>query len=150
MLFRSVSVQVRGVSYTIASPLLVDGILYGVDMTGGVTAVDAQGGKGLYRRWLDGYNRYNRFVYGITASPAQAGKIIYITDDAGYTHLIQPGPQFKEIGKNVLENIHFSGQGGNPCHQESFYTSPYFEGKAMYLRGEEYLYRIEEKGAATR
>ena len=35
-----------------------------------------------------------------------------------------------------------AGAGGNPCRQECFYTSPYFEGKRMYLRGEEYLYCV--------
>ena len=55
------------------------------------------------------------------------------------------GPQFKEAGKNVLENIYVSSLSNNPCHQEAFFTAPYFEGAAMYLRGEEYLYRIEEK-----
>ena len=144
---KDLAVPVRGTNYTVASPLFLDGILYGVDMTGGFTAVDVQGQRGLYRRWLDGYNRYNRFLYGIAASPTLAGKVIYVVDDAGYTHLIQPGPQFKEVGRNVLENIFFAGQSGNPCRQEAFYTAPYFEGKAMYLRGEEYLYRIEEKGA---
>ena len=143
---KDLTMPMRGVSYAIASPLFLDGILYSVDMSGGMIAVDLQGQRGLYRRWLDGYNRYNRFVYGVAASPTFAGKHLYVTDDAGYTHLIQPGPQSKEVGKNVLENIHFSGQGGNPCRQESFYTAPYFEGKAMYLRGEEYLYRIEEPG----
>jgi len=118
-------------------------------MTGGIFAVDVQGQRGLYRRWLDGYNRYNRFNYGVAASPTLAGKTIFVVDDAGYTHLIQPGPQFKEIGRNVLENIHAGSMSGNPCKQEAFFTAPYFEGKAMFLRGEEYLYRIEEKGATA-
>lgn len=143
---KDLATPARGANYTIASPLLVDGILYGVDMTGGVTAVDVEGKRGLYRRWLDGYNRFNRFLYGVAASPTLAGKNIFIVDDAGYTHLIQPGPQFKESGKNVLENVFTTSISNNPCHQEAFYTAPYFEGKAMYLRGEEYLYRIEEKG----
>jgi outer membrane protein assembly factor BamB len=142
---KDLATPARGTNYTIASPLFLDGILYGVDMTGGMTAVDVQAQRGLYRRWLDGYNRYNRYLYGVAASPTLAGKYIYIVDDAGYTHLIQPGPQFKEMGKNVLENIYFSSVSGNPCHQEAFYTAPYFDGKAMYLRGEEYLYRIEDK-----
>jgi len=145
---KDLATPARGTNYTVASPLFVDGILYGVDMTGGITAVDVAGQKGLYRRWLDGYNRYNRFLYGIAASPTLAGKHIYVVDDAGYTHLIQPGPQFKEVGRNVLENIFFSSVSGNPCRQEAFYTAPYFDGKAMYLRGEEYLYRIEEKSGS--
>jgi hypothetical protein len=142
---KDLTMPLRGPNFAIASPVLVDGILYGVDMTGGMIAIDVAGKRGLYRQWLDGYNRYNRFVYGVAASPTYAGKHLYVVDDAGYTHLIQPGPQFKEVGKNVLENIHFSGHGGNPCKQESFYTAPWFEGKSMYLRGEEYLYKIEEK-----
>jgi hypothetical protein len=145
---KDLATPARGTNYTVASPLLVDGILYGVDMTGGITAVDLQSQKGLYRRWLDGYNRYNRYLYGVAASPTLAGKHIYVVDDAGYTHLIQPGPQFKELGRNVLENIFFSSVSSNPCRQEAFYTAPYFDGKAMYLRGEEYLYRIEEKTAS--
>jgi outer membrane protein assembly factor BamB len=135
----------RGTNYTIASPLLVDNILYGVDMTGGMTAVDVQAQKGLYRRWLEGYNRFNRYLYGVAASPTLAGKHIYVVDDAGYTHLIAPGPQFKETGKNVLENIYSASISNNPCHQEAFYTAPYFDGKTMLLRGEEYLYCIEER-----
>ena len=146
---KEVSMTMRGPIFAIASPLYVDGIVYAIEMSGGLTAVDPAGRKSLYRQWLDGYNRYNRYLYGVTASPALGGKNIYITDDAGYTHILQPGPQFKELGKNVLENLHFTGQGGNPCHQESFYSSPYFAGRTLLLRGEEYLYAIEERQPAT-
>jgi outer membrane protein assembly factor BamB len=133
-----------GAVFTVASPLYVDGIVYSVEMGGGLAAVDTRAGRGLFRTYLDGYNRYHRYLYGVAASPTLAGKNIYITDDAGYTHILQPGPQFRELKRNVLENIHLSGLGGNPCQQECFYTSPFFEGKCMYLRGEEYLYCIRE------
>jgi hypothetical protein len=133
-------IRAEGPIFMVASPLYVDGIVYSIEMGGGLAAVDTRAGKSLYRRYLDGYNRYNRFVYGVAASPTLAGKNIYITDDAGYTHIIQPGPQLQELGRNGIENIHLSGLGGNPCKQESFYTSPFFEGPRMYLRGEEYLY----------
>jgi hypothetical protein len=82
---------VRGGNFIVASPLVADGILYSVDIGGGIFAADMGGQKGLYRRWLDGYNRYNRSVYGVAASPTLAGKHIYVTDDAGYTHLVEPG-----------------------------------------------------------
>ena len=133
-----------GAVFTVASPLYADGIVYSVEMGGGLAAVDTRAGKGLFQTYLDGYNRYNRYLYGVAASPTLAGKHIYITDDAGYTHILQPGPQFRELKGNVLENIHLSGLGGNPCKQECFYTSPVFEGRCMYLRGEEYLYCIRE------
>ena len=133
-----------GAIFMVASPLHVDGIVYSVEMGGGLAAVDTVAGKALYRRYLDGYNRYHRFLYGIAASPSLAGGRIYIIDDAGYAHLIEPGPRFEERGRNVIENIHLSGQGGNPGKQESFYTSPFFAGNDMYLRGEEYLYCIRK------
>ena len=145
----AVSMTLRGPIFAIASPLYVDGIVYAIEMSGGLTAVDPAAQKSLYRQWLDGYNRFNRYLYGVAASPALGGQHIYITDDAGYTHILQPGPQFKELRKNVLENLHFTGQGGNPCHQESFYSSPYFDGRTLLLRGEEYLYCIEEQRPAT-
>jgi outer membrane protein assembly factor BamB len=134
-----------GTIFMVASPLYVNGVVYSVEMGGGVVAVDTVAGKALFRQYLDGYNRYNRFLYGVAASPTLAGKNIYITDDAGCTHIIPPGPQLKELRRNIIENIHLSGHGGNPCKQESFYTSPYFEGKCMYLRGEEYLYCISQE-----
>ena len=148
---RDVTMPVRaeGPIFMVASPLYVDGIVYSIEMGGGLAAVDTRAGKSLYRRYLDGYNRYNRFVYGVAASPTLAGRNIYITDDAGYTHIIQPGPRLQELGRNVIENIHVSGLGGNPCRQESFYTSPFFEGRRMYLRGEEYLYCIGQEGESA-
>ena len=134
--------RVDGPIFMVASPLYVDGVVYSIEMGGGLAAVDTIAKRALYRRYLDGYNRFNRFLYGVAASPALAGQNIYITDDAGYTHIIQPGPQLVELGRNVIENIHVSGLGGNPCKQECFYSSAFFEGKCMYLRGEEYLYCI--------
>ena len=133
-----------GAIFMVASPLYLDGVVYSVEMGGGVAAVDTVGKRSLYRQYLDGYNRYNRYVYGVAASLALGGTNLYIVDDAGYTHILQPGAQFKELGRNIVENIHLSSLGGNPGRQESFYTSPYFEGKAMYLRGEEYLYCIRQ------
>ncbi len=134
--------RVEGPIFMVASPLYVDGVVYSVEMGGGLAAVDVVAGKPLYRQFLDGYNRYNRFLYGVAASPTLAGGNIYITDDAGHTHIIQPGTRLVELERNVIENIHLSGLGGNPCRQECFYTSPFFEGTHMYLRGEEYLYCI--------
>jgi outer membrane protein assembly factor BamB len=135
-------VRAEGPIFMVASPLYVKGIVYSIEMGGGLAAVDTVAGKALYRQYLDGYNRYNRYTYGVAASPTLAGRKIYITDDAGYTHILQPGPRLEELGHNVIENIHLPGLGGNPCRQESFYSSPYFEGRFMYLRGEEYLYCI--------
>ncbi len=141
---KDVDMPERGRNFMIASPLNVQGLVYFVGMSGGLAVVDPANKQSVYRQWLDGYDRYNRSTYGICASPTMAGKSqnIYLTDDAGFTHIIRPGRTFTELGRNVLENIHESGAGGNPCRQESFYTSPAFEGQFMFLRGEEYLYCI--------
>ena len=144
---RDVTMPIRaeGNIFMVASPLYVSGVVYSIEMGGGLAAVDTNTGKSLFRQYLDGYNRYNRYTYGVAASPTLAGRSIYITDDAGYTHILQLGPRLVELGHNVIENIHLPGLGGNPCRQESFYSSPFFEGKFMYLRGEEYLYCIGGK-----
>ena len=138
----SMPLRVEGASFMVASPLYVDGVVYSVEMGGGIAAVDTKSGKALYREFLDGYNRFNRFLYGAVASPTLAGRNIYLVDDAGYTQIVRPGPKLDVVGRNVLENVHVGGQGGNPCRQECFYTSPFFDGARMYLRGEEYLYGI--------
>jgi outer membrane protein assembly factor BamB len=137
-------IRMEGPLFMVASPLYVDGVVYSIEMGAGLAAVDTVAGKSLYRERLDGYDRYNRYLYGVCASPTLAGKNIYIVDDAGYTHIIQPGPKLVELNRNILENIDLSGLGGNPCKQECFYTSPSFQGKNMYLRGEEYLYCIRQ------
>jgi hypothetical protein len=67
---KDVSMTMRGPIFAIASPLYVDGIVYAIEMSGGLTAVDPAGRKSLYRQWLDGYNRYNRYLYGVAAEPA--------------------------------------------------------------------------------
>jgi outer membrane protein assembly factor BamB len=134
--------RVDGPIFMVASPLYVDGVVYSIEMGGGLVAVDTAAKTALYRQYLDGYNRFNRFLYGQAASPTLAGKNIYVTDDAGYTQVIQPGARLNVLHRNVIENVHVGGVGGNPGKQECFYTPAFFEGGRMYLRGEEYLYGI--------
>ncbi len=138
-------VPLRGISYWVASPLYLDGIVYVEDMSGGLMAVDVKQQKSVYRRWLDWYARYDRFLYGAVASPTLGGKNIYLFDDAGSAIILKPGPVYQEVGRNVIENISPSSTSGNPCKLEAFYSSPVFSGNVMYLKGEEYLYAIKGK-----
>jgi hypothetical protein len=138
-------VPLRGVSYFVASPLYANGIVYAIDMSGGLIALDPATQKTVFRRWLDWYNRYDRFLYGVAASPTLGGRNVFFVDDAGYTIILKPGPVYAEAGRNILENVHLSSESGNPCKQEAFYTAPIFDGRRMYLKGEEYLYCIGEK-----
>lgn len=141
---KDVSIHLRGSLADIASPLYAEGVVYRIDMSGGLVAVDTSAKKVVYRQWLDSYNRYNRYLYGFCASPTLGGKYVYIIDGAGYTHVFKTGPDVKELSRNILENI-VGTWSGNPCKQECFYTAPVFEGNRMYLRAQEYLYCIAEK-----
>ena len=57
--------------------------------------------------------------------------------------LLEPGAEYKEIARNIIENQIPSAW--QDYKQESFYASPVFEGNALYLKGSEYLYCIREK-----
>ena len=141
---KDVYMPLKGINYIVASPLYVNGIVYNMDMTGGLAAVDVKSHKPLYRLWLDWYARYDRYLYGAVASPTLGGKNIYCVDDSGCTIVFAPGAEFKQLARNLIENVHLSGEGGNPCRIESFYSSPVFEGNSIYLKGEEYLYAIRK------
>ena len=135
----------RGISFWVASPLYVDGIVYVEDMSGGLMAVNVEQRHSVYRRWLDWFARYDRYLYGAVASPALGGQNIYFVNNSGCTLILKPGPVYREIGRNIIENIFPSSISGNPCKQEVFYSSPVFSGDTIYLKGEEYLYAIRRK-----
>jgi len=139
-----VYVPMRGIAYFVASPLYVDGLVYSLDMSGGLSVIDVAAKAGVYHRWLDWYARYDRYLYGAVACPTLAGKNIFFVDDAGSTIIVTPGKEYKEVGRNIIENTFPASESGNPCRQEAFYSSPVFEGSSIYLKGEEYLYCIRE------
>jgi outer membrane protein assembly factor BamB len=111
-----------------ASPLLYRGYLYVLDQNGGfLTCYDAKTGTPAYKRQrLQG-------AKGFTASPwAHDGKI-YCLDQDGTTFVIEAGEQFKQLGKNTIEEL--------------FWSSPALADDALILRGVENLYCIQTKGA---
>ena len=91
------------------SPLVYQGHLYVLDERGGsLTCYDVKTGKQQYKERLGGR--------GFTSSPwAYDGKV-FCLDDSGTTHVVQAGPTFKELGKNVLDGMCWSspavGNGG--------------------------------------
>ena len=130
--------------FYIASPLYVDGLLYQVEMSGILVVVDTRARKRDYLHWMDGYNFNDRSLYGFCASPTLAGKNIYLMDSVGYMTILKPGPEFAAMGSNFLQNI-TSLPANAPGKQEVFYAGMFFDGKRMFLHGDEYLYCIEEK-----
>jgi outer membrane protein assembly factor BamB len=106
-----------------ASPLLVGDELYFVSDSGGMlTCLDAKTGNENYRERLGGEHN---------ASLLHADGRIYISSRTGTTAVIEPSKVFKLIAKNELP-----GQA---------MASIAIADRAMFLRTDAALYRIEEK-----
>lgn len=121
----------------VASPLLVDGLIYNLTEGGGLLVNDASTGELVYRKVLPMKPKTEYWGWaGASASPTLAGKHIYLMDNQGQTIVLQPGRQYKEIAQNVLEE---SKDGKS---QEQMVSTPVFEGSRMYYRTPGYLYCI--------
>jgi outer membrane protein assembly factor BamB len=103
------------------SPLLVDDILYTVNDAGILTARSAKTGKLLWSERLDG---------PVSASPLYADGRLYSFDEDGKTSVLRPGPKFELLARNSLDG--------------RILASPAAVGRALYLRTDGHLYRIEE------
>jgi outer membrane protein assembly factor BamB len=109
-----------------ASPLLYRGYLYVLDERGGyLSCYDAKTGKQAYKERLPG-------ARGFTSSPWAAGGKLFFLDDAGTTHIVQAGPAFKVLGKNILDAM---------C-----WSSPAVAGHTFLLRTVDHLFCIKQKG----
>lgn len=123
----------------VSSPLYHDGLIYLVAEGGALAVVDAKTGEQVYSQLLEMDPRIAYWTLaGVAASPALAGKYIYMADNSGNWIVCEPGRKFKQIARNVMENI-LDGQ------QEVSTSTPVFEGNRIYFRGPEYLYCIGEK-----
>jgi len=131
--------------FYVASPLYVDGLVYQVEMSGILLAVDTRERKLVYQRCMDGYNYNDRKLYGFCISPTLAGKNIYLMDQVGYTTILKPGADGTVVGNNILQNIS-NQQNSAPGKQEAFYAGMYFDGKRMFVHSDNYLYCIGGNG----
>jgi outer membrane protein assembly factor BamB len=110
----------RGVPLT-PSPLAEGGEIYMVSDNGIATCLDAKTGQELWRQRLG-----NAF----SASPVSAEGRIYFLSERGEATVIRAGRTFEKLAVNRLEG--------------STLASPAIEGRAIYLRTDSHLYRIEE------
>lgn len=118
---------------SMASPLLYEGCLYIFDQNGGIVGCyDAATGKQHYRQRIEG-------AKGFTSSPWAFGGKIFALDQDGKTFILAPGPEFKLLGVNALN--------------EGFWSSVAILGDRLLLRGVDHLYCIgapgSDKQAAT-
>lgn len=103
------------------SVLLVGDMIFMVNDTGIVGALEAKTGEMIWRARVDG-------TY--SASPLAAGGRIYAFSEDGKTTVFEAGREFKVLAENFLE--------------DGFMASPAVDGRALYLRTRTHIYRVEE------
>lgn len=105
------------------SPLLVDGLLYLVSRNGVISCMVPKTGELVWRERVPG---------SYSASPIYASNRIYLFNDDGLTLVIRPGRKLDIISKNALE-------------KDALRASPAISDNALFIRTENFLYRIETK-----
>lgn len=105
-----------------SSPLLVGEELYMVSDNGVATCLDAKTGDTLWSKRLGG---------NFCSSPLYADGRIYVGNREGETFVLAPGKEFILLATNKLD--------------DTIMASPAAVDKAIYLRTEKSLYRIEKK-----
>ena len=114
-------VMTKGIPH-VPSPLLIGDRLYLLHDKGIAMSVNAKTGKLIWQKRIGG---------NYSASPMYAdGKIILVSEE-GKTTVIKPAEAFTPLATNQLKG--------------RFLASPAASGKAIYLRSDKFLYRIERK-----
>ncbi|HUT02003.1 MAG TPA: PQQ-binding-like beta-propeller repeat protein, partial [Phycisphaerae bacterium] len=103
------------------SKLLVGELLFMVGDKGTASCVEAKTGHVVWRKRLGGQ---------YWASPIHADGRIYLFGHRGVITVIEPGREYKALAVNRLDG--------------RMMASPAVAGKALFLRTETHLYRIEE------
>jgi outer membrane protein assembly factor BamB len=103
------------------SPLLVGDDLYFVSDAGIASCVDAKTGD---RHWME------RLGGNFSASPVYANGQVLFLNETGVATWVKPAHEFEAVGKNEVPGRTFA--------------TPAFSRGAMYLRTDEYLYKIAQ------
>ncbi len=139
-----------------ASPLVHDGLLYCLSNWGRLVVIDTQKVKSadavVHTSFLpfDLKNPFSRKTtgMGIGASPALAGKHLYMIDSAGCVLVVEPGREPKPIARNTIDETVPEGWEEKYWmgpHHEQTEASLIFDGSRIYIRGEQYLYCVGKK-----
>ena len=114
-----------------SSPVVYEGIVYGVSNFGYLMAFDAQKGDVIWKKKVgigSAAPEEGAATANIYPSLAVAGGKLFLSNDRGETLVLQPGKEYKELSKNEAEE----GSGASAA----------FDGKFIYQRGGEMLYCI--------
>lgn len=110
----------------VASPILVNGLVYAADNKGVLSCIDLKTGQELYNERIGAGKALG--------SPVLVrGKLLFVLDD-GMTVVVEPGPKLQIAGRNKL------GSG----ETLDFGASPAFANGRLYLRSQSMLYCIGE------
>lgn len=108
-----------------STPLIVgegnDKRIYMVSDSGIASCVKAETGEQVWQ---------GRIGPGYSASPLNAGGLIYFFDEKGGSTVVKPGPSLEVLSQNVLD--------------DGIMGTPAVSGKALYVRTKSNLYRIEQ------
>lgn len=129
-----------GDMYCVASPLIHNGLCYVVgSYKGQLCVIDIAAGKPLYSQFLDlrAISKYSQSG-GVDASPVLGGKYVYVIDNRGTTVVLEPGPQYKPVARNALQDFR------NDVEQDETHSNPVFAGNDMFIRSQRYTYCIRE------
>ncbi len=113
----------RSIPFT-PSPLLVDGDLYLVSDQGAMTCVNARSGQEHWHKRLTGE---------FSASPVLADGRIYLVDEDATTTVLAAGRKFELLATNKLDGRALA--------------SPAVSERAIYLRTDQHLYKIQQAQA---
>lgn len=111
----------------IPSPILVGDELYLVSNQGVASCLDAHTGKLHWRHRLGG---------NFCASPVLADGRLYFANEEGRTFVLLPGKEYQQLETNELES--------------GCLASPAVVGRALLLRTQTHLYRLEDTSPSAR
>ncbi|MBM4073131.1 MAG: hypothetical protein FJ271_30040 [Planctomycetes bacterium] len=114
--------NVKGGGYGFSSPVIHEGLLYTANDQGILTALEIATGKVVYEERLN----HDGTTY---PSLSVAGNRMFASSARGTTVVLEPGREFKVLGRNRLE---------------PFRSSLVFDGRRVYCRTEKNLYCIGE------
>jgi outer membrane protein assembly factor BamB len=116
-----------GDMHHIPSPVIHDGLLYGVTYGGFLEAIEVKTGKRVYRQRLG--------MGQVYSSVALAGGLLYAIDTRGKAVVFKPGRKFQRVATNQLEEMG---------------ASPVFAGDQLYLRGRSTLFCLSVKDSKSK
>ena len=117
-----------------ASPVLLEGLLYGAGNDGTFYVLDAATGKLVYKKELplrSAGGKPGTEPANLYPSLTLAGKHLLVGNDEGETLVLAPGREYKEVARCILDK----GSGASPAP----------DGKVLLLRAGKRLYSIGEK-----